>query len=246
MNASNILYIFPPNVCFSFKTKCSYFVLHVHWVIMQPEELVHTKQPCFDILWLLHFSMKCRWIFFLELIQKISTVIPIWTRTRVNPISIASPIRCIQESSIHDSVIYIQPVPTMRYTIKFPTSPILLHIANLKWYLSLQVWKTMKYDYINFFLFLLFLNDPIIICFVTPYFFLQNSQCVFYARRVPNKMFLILSTGRTLWTVVYHSSSHLGYSLPASYIMLAKLNHKQTNVPQYSLGRICCLQDQLD
>jgi len=148
-------------------------------------------------------------------------IVSVRTRTRIELVSITSPIRSIQEPAISYCVIPIRPVPTMRFVSICLISLVLLPMVDPKWSLSLQFWQTLKDYCINFCMFLPCLNDFFVICLATSYSCLQTSQCVCYIRRVPNNMLLIWSIGRVSWTIFYHHVGHL-WSLSYKYTMSAK------------------------
>jgi len=161
------------------------------------------------------------------------TMIPVGTKTRVNPMSTASFIMCIQEYAISYHVIPIRPVPTVGPTTIWAISLVLLSMTDPKRFLFLQTWQTLKDDCIDLCLFLVCLNDPIIIYHATSYFFLQNSQSVCYIRRVHITMFLIGSIGRISGTILHHLSSHL-WSSSCKYPCQLSQNINIINIPLYS------------
>lgn len=202
---------------------------------MQLKEFVHPKYPSLFIFWILHISIKSRWLCFLKFIWQVSPITPlvrmitmiimmhVRTRNRIVPLLITPPIRSVQQPTIFLRVNFIWPVSTRRPIAICPISSILLSMGDPKRPLSLQFWQNLKEYCINLYLIIFFLYDPVIIYLKTPYLFFQSSQSVCQIRRVPTTL-LIWFIGRVL--LVYHLAIHFDL-LPTRHNMLDKPNHNK-------------------
>jgi len=163
---------------------------------MQSKEFIHPKKPCLYILWLIHLSIKCRMLEFLELLKQVLTplvrmmvvmtmMMSLGWGTRVIPIHTNPLIRCIQWFSTSNFFPFIPTISRLRLATIGSISLLFLLLTSPQLSLSMQIWKTLKDHSID--LYMLFLGP--FMSFLSLYQYLIVFFVTYYL--CPSLMYLL-------------------------------------------------------